>query len=167
MPPRPRSWQSASGKVSSGEASITWPEAVDEALCVGWIDGVRRSIDARSYQIRFTPRRPNSHWSAANIARVAALGAEGRMTPAGMAAFARRTEAKSRNASNEQEGMPTLDAAEEARFREHPAAWEFFQAQPAGYRKRELWRLVAAKRPATRARRFEALMAASARRERL
>src|SRR5579859_7973797 len=81
-------------KKGTGTPSVTWPEAVDEALCVGWIDGVRKGIDAASYTIRFTPRKPGSIWSAVNIARVAELERQGRMRPAGLAAFARRSEAK-------------------------------------------------------------------------
>lgn len=84
-------------KRDSGKASITWPESVDEALCVGWINGVRRRIDDEAYSIRFTPRKPTSTWSAINIERVRVLTAEGRMTAAGLAAFAQRREAKSKN----------------------------------------------------------------------
>src|SRR5688572_17013681 len=90
-------------KVGSGAASVAWPEAVDEALCVGWIDGVRHRIDDRRYRIRFTPRKAGSNWSAVNIKRATGLAAEGRMKPAGLAAFAQRTEAKSKTASYEQE----------------------------------------------------------------
>ena len=90
-------------KVGSGKPSITWPESVDEVLCVGWIDGVRKRIDDTAYQIRFTPRRKSSIWSGVNIARVAALQAEGRMTKAGLAAFALRTERRSNVYAYEQE----------------------------------------------------------------
>ena len=98
-------------KVGSGRPSMTWPEAVDEALCVGWIDGIRRRVDDERYSIRFTPRRATSNWSDVNIARVAVLEAEGRMKPEGLAAFARRTDVRSRSSSYEQEVPPTLDAA--------------------------------------------------------
>ncbi len=153
--------------VASKRKSITWPQSVDEALCVGWIDGVRRNVDSVSYAIRFTPRKPSSHWSAVNIARVAVLTEEGRMQPAGLAAFARRTDARSRKASYEQPHMPELDAAGLARFQHSSAAWTYFQAQPVGYRKRMLWTVMNAKQEATRARRLQALIEACARQERL
>src|SRR5215467_6915161 len=86
-------------KRHTGNPGLSWPEAVDEALCVGWVDGVRRRIDGERYQIRFTPRRRGSTWSAVNIARVAVLRQEGRMKPAGLAAFAHRAERKSRTYS--------------------------------------------------------------------
>ena len=96
-------------KKDSGKPSITWPESVDEALCVGWIDGVRRSIDADAYSVRFTPRRATSIWSAVNIGRVAVLTEEGRMQPAGVAAFEKRTAKKSVVYSYEQKEPPGLD----------------------------------------------------------
>ena len=148
-------------KKASGTASITWPESVDEALCVGWIDGVRKRIDDNTYQIRFTPRRQTSHWSAINIARVADLTRQGRMQPAGLAAFACRREEKSRNAAYEQTSPVTLPAIDETRFRKHKSAWAFFEAQPAGYRKRVIWRIVSAKQEATRQRRLAQLIEAS------
>ena len=110
-------------KRGSDEASITWPESVDEALCVGWIDGVRRGVDERSYTIRFTPRRPGSIWSAVNIARVAALSAEGRMQPAGLAAFAARKEARSVVYAYEQEGNNALPEPYAGSFRANAGAW--------------------------------------------
>ena len=148
--------------IASGKKCITWPEAVDEALCVGWIDGVRRNLDSESYQIRFTPRKPTSRWSAVNIRRVAILRQEGRMSPAGLAAFAHRTEARSRTASYEQIGMPALDAKAEAAFKRNRKAWEFFQNQAPSYRKKALWIVVSAKQEATRQRRLEGLISASA-----
>ena len=154
-------------KTGTGIPSITWPESVDEALCVGWIDGVRRSIDAASYQIRFTPRKPASHWSAINIAKVDALIAQKRMQPDGLAAFALRTEENSRRASFEQAGMPALPPGYEALFRKHKAAWKFFEAQPPGYRKQMLWRITSAKREETREKRLLLLIDASAQGERL
>lgn len=154
-------------KASTGIPSITWPDSVDEALCVGWIDGVRKNIDAQAYQIRFTPRKPTSHWSAINIAKVEALTAQGRMQPAGLAAFALRTEEKSRRASYEQPDMPELSPAMQARFRKHKAAWKFFEAQPPGYRKQMIWRITSAKREETREKRLQLLITASAQGERL
>lgn len=147
-------------KKDAGLASIDWPQAVDEALCFGWIDGVRKRIDERSYQIRFTPRRAGSIWSAVNIARVEALAAEGRMQPAGLTAFARRSEAKSVVYAYEQAQDANLAKAEEAEFRRHPQAWAFLQAQAPSWRKKVLWWVVSAKQAATRERRLLQLIAA-------
>ncbi len=149
-------------KKGSGLPSITWPEAVDEALCVGWIDGVRKGRDATSYTIRFTPRKPRSIWSAVNIARVAALTAEGRMGPAGLAAFAARAAERSAIYAYEQPEDATLTTEEEALFRAEPGAWDFFIAQRPSYRRPALWWVVSAKRPETRARRLATLIADSA-----
>ena len=113
-------------KVGSGRPSITWPESVDEALCFGWIDGVRRSIDAHSYTIRFTPRKKDSIWSAVNIRRFGELVEQGRVTPRGQAAFDRRKEEKSRVYSFEQ-GDINFSDSELADFQANAAAWEFFQ----------------------------------------
>jgi uncharacterized protein YdeI (YjbR/CyaY-like superfamily) len=135
---------------------------VDEALCYGWIDGVRRSVDADRYTIRFTPRQPRSTWSAVNIARVAELTAEGRMAPAGLAAFAARSEARSGIYSYEQRADAALDPAEEATFQADAAAWAFFQAQPPGYRRTATWWVISAKQAATRQRRLATLIADSA-----
>lgn len=149
-------------KVGSGMPSITWPQSVDEALCFGWIDGVRKRIDDQSYQIRFTPRKASSSWSAINIARVAALAAEGRMKPAGLAAFERRTETKSRTASYEQKERPTLPSTTERRFRSHRKAWTFFSEQSESYRRKAVWWIVSAKQPETQERRLAQLIEASA-----
>lgn len=147
-------------KVATGRPSLSWPESVDEALCFGWIDGIRRRIDDEAYQIRFTPRRPGSIWSAVNIAKVAQLTAEGRMRPAGLAAFERRVERKSRVYTYEQEGPAGLAAAEAEAFRADPAAWAYYEALPPGYRKTMLFWIQSAKHPATRARRLGQFMAA-------
>ena len=154
-------------KVGSGQASITWPESVDEALCVGWIDGVRKRIDEHRYQIRFTPRKPTSIWSAINIERVRVLTEAGRMKPAGLAAYAQRREHKSRIYSFEQDGEVALAPEDERRFRRHRKAWAYFQQQPPGYRKQMIWRILSAKQPATRERRLAALIEASAKGERM
>lgn len=154
-------------KVGSGRPSLTWPQAVDEALCVGWIDGVRRRIDDTAYSIRFTPRRRGSTWSAVNIARIAVLDAEGRLQPAGRAAFDARLAERSRIFAYEQPAMPVLAPEAEARFRADAAAWAFFNAQPASYRQRALWHVVSAKREATQASRLARLIAASAQGRRL
>ena len=131
---------------------------MDEALCVGWIDGVRKRIDDTSYQIRFTPRKPSSTWSRVNIERVRELQARGRMQPSGLAAFERRSEARSRTYAYEQAASATLDAAETALFGNHPGAWRYFSAQAPSYRKRVLWWIASARQPATRARRIASLI---------
>jgi uncharacterized protein YdeI (YjbR/CyaY-like superfamily) len=149
-------------KKASGRPSITWPEAVDEALCFGWIDGVRRSIDGDSYSNRFTPRRPRSNWSTVNIRRVHELIEEGRMTPAGLAAFERRDEQRSGVYSFERREEAKLDADQERRFRAAPGAWEWFQSRPPGYRRAALHWVVSAKRAETRERRLATLIEDSA-----
>ena len=148
-------------KKGCGEPSITWPESVDEALCVGWIDGVRKRIDDTAYQIRFTKRKTTSTWSANNIERVADLTSQGRMQPAGLKAFAHRSEAKSRTYSYEQALSAALAPADEARFRKHKKAWAFFDAQPPGYRRLTIWRIVSAKQEVTRRKRLLQLIEAS------
>jgi uncharacterized protein YdeI (YjbR/CyaY-like superfamily) len=153
-------------KVDSGKPSLTWPESVDEALCVGWIDGVRKRIDEHSYTIRFTPRRAGSIWSAVNIRRVQALASEGRMQPAGLKAFAARKENKSGIYAYEQQ-QAELPEPYAGLLKKHKAAWAFFHAQPPSYRKRMSWRVISAKQEATRLKRLEKLIAASAQGNRL
>lgn len=148
-------------KKGSGKPSITWPESVDEALCVGWIDGVRKSLGEDSYVIRFTPRKPTSIWSVVNVNRVAALTAEGRMQPAGLAAFAARSQAKTGVYAFEQDA-PELAASDVRIFKQNKAAWKFFEAQPPGYRRQMSWRVTSAKREETRAKRLLQLIEASA-----
>lgn len=145
-------------KVGSGRPSMSWPQSVDEALCVGWIDGVRRRVDDERYTIRFTPRRPGSIWSKVNIARVEALIAAGRMQPAGLAAFARRTERRSGIYSFEQEQAASLSPDEIRTFKRDRAAWAYFEAAPPGYRKRMLHWVTSAKQAATRERRLARLI---------
>ncbi len=147
-------------KKGSGKPSMTWPESVDEALCVGWIDGIRRRIDDVSYTIRFTPRRKGSIWSAINIARVTALTSERRMQAAGLAAFERRQHHKSGIYSYEQR-RDHLDEPYQSRLRQHKAAWTFFQAQPPSYRKLVCWWIVSAKQEETRLKRLAKLIEAS------
>ena len=149
-------------KKGTGRPSITWPESVDEALCFGWIDGVRRSIDDEAYTIRFTPRRPTSIWSAVNVARVAELQREGRMMPAGLRAFAARTPERTGVYSFERHQAAKLSRADAARFREHARAFAFFQARPPWYRRTALHWVVSAKREETRQRRLDQLIADSA-----
>jgi uncharacterized protein YdeI (YjbR/CyaY-like superfamily) len=142
-------------KRSTGRPSMTWSESVDEALCFGWIDGVRRGIDGDSYSIRFTPRKPTSTWSAVNVAKVAQLEADGRMTAAGRAAFERRSAARTAIYAYEQ-GDVTLD---ESLLRADAAAWAFWSGQPPSYRKVAAHWVTSAKQPETRARRMAQLVA--------
>lgn len=154
-------------KVDSGRPSVTWTESVDEALCFGWIDGVRKRIDDLAYLIRFTPRRTGSIWSAVNIARVEALIAAGRMRPPALAAYALRLERKSAVYSYEQRDHPELSPAETKLFRRSKAAWTFFERCPPSYRKPILYWVVSAKRPETRQRRLVQLIDSCSRGERL
>ena len=149
-------------KTHTGKALLTWPQAVDEALCFGWIDGVRTRIDNDNYRIRFTPRKPTSRWSAVNIKRVPELEAAGKMTRAGLEAFARRTEARSATASYEQEEFPELSETEVAHFRQNARAWAFYEGLPRSYRRKVNWVVISAKRPATREKRFRELVQACA-----
>jgi uncharacterized protein YdeI (YjbR/CyaY-like superfamily) len=149
-------------KVGSGRPSITWPQSVDEALCVGWIDGVRKRIDDESYVIRFTPRKPGSIWSAVNIRRMGELQAEGRVLPAGLAAFEKRRDDKSAIYSYEQRKSAELPPEFEERFRSNAAAWDFFQRQPPWYRRTATHWVTSAKKPETREKRLATLIADSA-----
>jgi uncharacterized protein YdeI (YjbR/CyaY-like superfamily) len=149
-------------KKGSGLPSMTWPEAVDEALCFGWIDGVRKSIDETSYAIRFTPRTARSTWSAVNIKRLPELVAEGRMRPVGLKAFAARAVEKSGIYSYEQREAVELGDSFERQFRVNQAVWNFFQAQPPSYRKAATWWVVSAQKDETRQRRLTALVDDSA-----
>jgi uncharacterized protein YdeI (YjbR/CyaY-like superfamily) len=142
----------------NGAGGLTWEEAVDEALCFGWIDGVRKNIDKNTYYIRFTPRRAGSTWSARNIERIAELEKQGRMTKAGLVAFAARTQAKSRTYSYEQDQDPVLPAPMTAELKRHPAPWSAFQKMPPSHRRKWVWWVVSAKQEETRARRFEKLI---------
>lgn len=148
-------------KKASGRASMTWPEAVDEALCFGWIDGLRKTIDADSYKIRFTPRKPRSNWSAVNIRRMQELAREGRLRPAGRKAFKRRAPERSGIYAYENRKSAVLGRALEKKFRSNRAAWHFFQGQPASYRQTAIWWVVSAKKAETQQSRFETLMADS------
>jgi len=149
-------------KVGTGRPSITWPESVDEALCFGWIDGLRKKLDDESYVIRFTPRKPTSNWSAKNLSRIEELIAEGRVRPAGLAIYEARDPEKSRVYSFERRKEAKLDTDKEARFRANGAAWEFFQSQPPGYRRTSIHWVISAKREETRARRLNTLIEDSA-----
>jgi uncharacterized protein YdeI (YjbR/CyaY-like superfamily) len=148
-------------KKDSGNPSITWPESVDQALCFGWIDGVRRSLGEESYAIRFTPRKQGSTWSAVNIARVKELTAAGLMRPAGVKAFEARQAHKSAIYSYEQRHAAQFDAAAERQFRANKKAWAFFQQQPPGYRRLCTYFVTSAKQEETRTRRLARLIADS------
>ncbi len=154
-------------KVGSGAPSISWPESVDQALCFGWIDGIRRRIDGETYSIRFTPRRPTSIWSAVNIAKMERLRAEGRLTPAGERAFAHRQEHRSNVYAYEQAVSAELAAAELREFQRRTDAWEFWEDTPPGYKKTLLHWITTAKRAETRASRLTTLIGACAAGKRL
>ncbi len=148
-------------RVDSGRPSITWPQSVDEALCFGWIDGLRKSLDATSYAIRFTPRKPTSNWSAINVRRMAELEREGRVAEAGRRAFAARRE--ERTAIYTYEKRPRELPAEYAKpLRANRAAWAWWNAQAPSYRNSVAWWIVSAKQEATRARRLAQLVACCA-----
>jgi uncharacterized protein YdeI (YjbR/CyaY-like superfamily) len=145
-------------KKGSGRPTITWPEAVDEALCFGWIDGVRQRIDDESYMNRFTPRKPNSNWSAVNVRRVEELTKQRRMRAAGLKAFRERREDETATYSYELRHQVKLDPAQERRFRSKQRAWEWFQTQPKGYRTTAVYWVMSAKKPETRERRLTTLI---------
>lgn len=147
---------------ATGKPSMTWSESVDQALCFGWIDGIRRSVDEERYSIRFTPRKPGSIWSAVNIRKVEELSKAGLMQPAGLQAFARRDEKKSAIYSYEQRHSAQFTAEQEGQFRAVPEAWEFFQARPGSYRRAATWWVASAKRDDTKARRLATLIEHSA-----
>lgn len=147
-------------KKGSGRPSLTWPESVDQALCYGWIDGIRKRIDDESYMIRFTPRRPGSNWSAVNLKRVAELMEQGLMQPAGLAAYEGHDSEKAAQYSYER-SHPVLDAAYEAEFRADAAAWAYWEAQPAHYRRGATHWVMSAKREETRRKRLATLIADS------
>lgn len=148
-------------KTGTGRPSMTWSASVDEALCYGWIDGVRRSVDAERYTIRFTPRKRGSNWSAVNVKKVQALTAAGRMAPAGVAAWEARDEAKTAIYAYER-ATAALSPAEVRAFKARRAAWQWFEAQPAGYRRLVTHWVTSAKRSETRARRLATLIADAA-----
>ena len=143
------------------DQGITYAEALDEALCYGWIDAVRRGLDADSFSIRFTPRKPRSIWSRINVAHIERLKQVGRMMPAGLAAFEARNDARTGIYSFEREAM-TLSPDLVQRFRANRKAWAFFSTQPPGYQRLNVFRVMSAKREATRLSRLAALIAWSA-----
>jgi uncharacterized protein YdeI (YjbR/CyaY-like superfamily) len=149
-------------KRGSGRPSITWPEAVDQALRFGWIDGVRRRIDDASYSIRFTPRKARSTWSAVNIRRMKELVEEGLVAPAGLAAFERRADDRSAIYSYEQRTAARLEPDQERRLRADERALVFFEAQPPSYRRAAIHWVTSATKPETRERRLAQLIECSA-----
>jgi uncharacterized protein YdeI (YjbR/CyaY-like superfamily) len=154
-------------KKGTGLPSMTWQEAVDQALCFGWIDGIRKRVDGSSYTNRFTPRKRNSNWSAINIKRAGELIASGSMHPAGLAAFEARPDDDGARYSYEQRHSARLEAEQEDRFRADEKAWEFFQAQTPSYRKTAIWWVVSAKREATREKRLATLIKDSSQGQRI
>lgn len=153
-------------KKGSGKPSITWSESVDEALCYGWIDGVRQSIDDISYRIRFTRRKPGSIWSSVNIKRAQALIDQRRMQPSGLKAYRARKDSKSGIYSYEQR-IVDLEEPYNGLLKKNKAAWDFFQTQPASYRKAVSWWIISAKKEETRLKRLEKLIANSVQGQRL
>jgi uncharacterized protein YdeI (YjbR/CyaY-like superfamily) len=149
-------------KKSTSKPSLTWPEIVEEALCVGWIDSIRRSVPGDGWTIRLTPRRKGSIWSAVNVAKVAELRAAGRMRPAGEAAFAARRADRTAIYSFEQPGEPFLTTEEEAHFRANPTAWDWVSGKSPSFRKQALHWVLSAKKAETRERRLAALIEDSA-----
>jgi uncharacterized protein YdeI (YjbR/CyaY-like superfamily) len=149
-------------KRGSGKPSITWPESVDEALCFGWIDGVRRSLGAEAYTIRFTPRKPTSIWSAINVARVKELVAKGRMQPAGLRAFELRTPERTGVYSFERSAAAKLEPAHEKALRANRKASAYFDAQAPWYRRACMHWIASAKKQETRDARVAQLIESSA-----
>jgi uncharacterized protein YdeI (YjbR/CyaY-like superfamily) len=149
-------------KKATGKPTLTWPQIVEEALCVGWIDSIRRSVPGDGWVIRLTPRRKGSIWSAVNVAKVAELRAAGRLRPAGEAAFAARRHDRTAIYSFEQARDPELAVEEAARFEANEPAWAWFSAKPPSFRKQALHWVVSAKRAETRERRLTTLIASSA-----
>jgi uncharacterized protein YdeI (YjbR/CyaY-like superfamily) len=140
--------------------SITWPESVDEALCYGWIDGLRKRIDEKTYKIRFTPRKQNSHWSAVNISRVKELKKAVKMTPAGLKAFHRRKESNSKKAAFEQKNVK-LSLKFERLFKTNTKAYTYFETKSPSYKKQCIWWVMSAKQNSTRERRLNILIESS------
>lgn len=145
-------------KKASGKATLDYDTAVDEALCFGWIDGVRRKLTEDSYTNRFTPRKPKSNWSLVNIRKVEELIKQGLMMPPGLKAY----EARDPERTGVDPSAAKLDPVLEKEFRAHKKAWDFFQAQPPGYRRTATWWVVSAKKDETRARRLSQLIEDSA-----
>jgi uncharacterized protein YdeI (YjbR/CyaY-like superfamily) len=149
-------------KKASGKPSLTWREAVEQALCFGWIDGVRRSLDEDSYTNRFTPRKRKSNWSEINVATVERLKAQGLMAPAGLRAFEARDPERTGIYSFERRQAAKLPEEFEQRLKANAAAWEWFSSRPPGYRRTATHWVISAKREETRERRLQTLIDCSA-----
>lgn len=144
-------------KKATGIPSIDWSQSVDEAICFGWIDGIRRKIDEQSYKIRFTPRNPKSHWSAVNLAKVEKLLELGLIMPAGLEVYNQRDEKKSRQASYERQHIE-LDQQYEAKIRQNEKAWLYYKNLAASYKKASIHWVMSAKNEETRLRRLDILI---------
>ena len=147
-------------KKSSGKPSIDWPQSVDAALCFGWIDGLRKSIDEESYKIRFTPRKPKSIWSAVNLKRATELIKLGLMQPAGLEAFNKKDDKKIKRYSFERENVK-LDKEYEKKFKSNKKAWDLFQSMVPSYKKPATWWVISAKQESTRLKRLNILIECS------
>lgn len=144
-------------KKATGIPSIDWSQSVDEAICFGWIDGLRRSIDEASYKIRFTPRNPKSHWSAVNLAKVEKLIEQDMMKPAGLEVYYQRDKKKSRQASYEREHVE-LDKGYEQKIRQNKTAWIFYENLAPSYKQASIHWIMSAKKEETRIRRLDILI---------
>lgn len=153
-------------KKDSGKGGITYAQALDEALCYGWIDGIRKKLDEESFTTRFTPRKPKSIWSNVNVGHVARLTKEGRMQPPGIAAYEKKNDARSGIYAFERE-IAELEPQMLKQFKRERVAWKYFDAQPPYYRRLASWWVISAKRDETRMKRLEQLIELSAREERL
>lgn len=153
-------------KKDSGKANFTWSQSVDQALCFGWIDGIRKSIDEESYMIRFTPRNPKGNWSAVNIKKVKELTKLSLMHPAGIEAFQKREEKRSEVYSFEQNKVK-LSKDYELQFKSNKTAWKFFQSLPPSTKKPSIWWVMSAKKEETQLRRLNILIKSSEKREKI
>ncbi len=154
-------------KKATGKPSITWPESVDQALCFGWIDGIRKRIDEEAYQVRFTPRKPTSHWSHVNIKRIEELKKDGLVMEAGLTAYSKMKPENTGKASFEQKNVK-LSSNHEKKLKANKKAWAFFSEKLSpSYRKQSIWWVMSAKREETRERRFKTLIECSAQGEKI
>jgi uncharacterized protein YdeI (YjbR/CyaY-like superfamily) len=153
-------------KKGTGKPSMTWPESVDQALCFGWIDGIRKSVDENSYTNRFTPRKRTSNWSTVNINRVQELIRLGLMQPAGLKAFEERDQKKDQSYSYEARERGLSEAYQE-QFKTNAKAWDFFESQPASYKKGASWWVMSAKQEVTQKKRLAQLIEDSAHERRI
>ncbi|MFF5794732.1 YdeI family protein [Paeniglutamicibacter sp. NPDC012692] len=145
-------------KTGSGKVSQTWSEAVDVALCFGWIDGLRKSVDSDSYKVRFTPRKRNSVWSSVNVNKVEALMRLGKMRPEGLELFNSRDDAQGYSSETRK---VELNPAYELRFKEHQTAWDKFSKFAPSYRRDSVWWVMSAKKEETRVKRLDILISSS------